>query len=115
MPGVRNPMVINGVPVVSAPADVDVITGEKLRTVLLEAAAHGHATVVVDLTGTRICDSFGLQVLATAHRQALDKGGEVRLVIPAESPVDRILVLTGLDGFFPCFTSLDRALAAPLP
>jgi anti-anti-sigma factor len=106
---------INGLPVVSAPADIDVITGEKLRAVLLQAAANGHTTVVVDLTGTRICDSFGLQVIVTAHRRALDKGGELRLVLPDDSPVIRILTLTGLDRFFPCFTSLDQALAAPLP
>ncbi len=67
---------------------------------------------MVDLTGTRICDSFGLAVMAAAHREAMGQGGEVRLVLPAESPVNRVLALTGLDRFFPCFTRLDHALAA---
>lgn len=113
MPGLRYPMMINGVPVVSAPADIDVITAERLRTVLLETAANGYATVVVDLTGTQFCDSYGLQVMATAHRRALDRGGQLRLVVPTGSPVLRILALTTMDGFFPCFTTLDQALASP--
>jgi anti-sigma B factor antagonist len=113
--GVRSPLMINGVPVVSAPADIDVITAERLRMVLLEAAAGGYGTVVVDLAGTRFCDSLGLQVLVTAHRRALDKGGQLRLVLPPDSPLIRTLVLTALDRFFPCFTSLDQALAVPLP
>ena len=34
---------INGLPVVTAPAEIDVTTAEKLQTVLAEAAANGHA------------------------------------------------------------------------
>jgi hypothetical protein len=30
-------------------------------------------------------------------------------------PVNRVLALTGLDRFFPCFTRLDHALAARRP
>jgi anti-sigma B factor antagonist len=115
VPALRYPMMINGVPVVSAPADIDVITAERLRTVLLDTAANGYATIVVDLTGTQFCDSYGLQVMATAHQRALDKGGQLRLVLPAGSPLLRILALTSLDGFFPCFTRLDQALASPMP
>jgi hypothetical protein len=37
---------INGVPVVAAPAEIDVTTAEQLRSVLLEAASHGHTTIV---------------------------------------------------------------------
>src|SRR5215471_18401560 len=105
MPGIRHPSIINGLPVVSAPAEIDTITAEKLRLVLLRTAANGHATVVVDLTGTRYCDSSGLEMLAGAHRRALDEGGELRLVRAADGPVIRVLALTTLDRFIPCFTS----------
>ena len=114
MPGIRYPSMINGLPVVTAPAEIDIITAEKLRAVLLEAAENGHATIVVDLTGTRFCDSSGLNVLAVAHRRARNEGGELRLVLP-DGPVVRVLAITGLDRFIPCFTGLDQALAAPRP
>ena len=115
MPGIRYPSMINGLPVVTAPAEIDATTADKLQTVLLEAVENGHATIVVDLTGTRFCDSFGLRVLGAAHRRALDEGGELRLVLPAGGPVVAVLALTSLDRFIPCFTGLDQALAAPRP
>jgi anti-anti-sigma factor len=106
---------INGLPVVTAPAEIDVSTADKLRTVLLDAAANGHSIIVMDLTGTRFCDSSGLGVLAAAHRRAQCEGGELRLVLPADGPVVRVLAITGLDRCIPCFPGLDQALAAPRP
>jgi anti-anti-sigma factor len=79
--------------------------------VLLDAGRHGHATVVVDLTRTRFCDSAGLAVLAGAHRRARAQGGGVRLVLPHGGAVARILSFTGLDSFIPGFGSLEQALA----
>jgi anti-sigma B factor antagonist len=102
---------INGVPVVTAPAEIDVTTAGQLRTVLLHAAARGQATVVVDMTGTRFCDSAGLTVLVRAHRRAAAEGGELRLVIAAGSVVARVFAITRLDLVIPLFGSLDEALA----
>ena len=114
MPGIRYSL-INGVAVVSASAEIDVTTAEQLRMVLLEADRHGPATVVVDMTRTRFCDSAGLAVLAEAHRRALAGGGGLRLVIPVGGAVARLLFLTGLDCFIPSFGSLEGALASGRP
>ena len=111
MPGVRFPVMINGIPVVTAPAEIDPVTAGQLRTVLLHSAAHGHAIIVVDMTGTTFCDSTGFSVLVRAQRQALAEGGGLRLVIPADSAVARIFTLMGLDRVIPRFASLDQALA----
>src|SRR5215469_5804797 len=111
----RHPSMINGLPVVRAPAEIDGDTAEKFRAVLLRAAADGHATIVVDLTGTRFCDSGGLKALDAAHQRAQDEGGELRLVLPASGTIVRILAITGLNRCIPCFTGLDQALAAPQP
>ena len=43
--------VVNGVPVVTAPEEIDITNAPELRSALLEAAAHGHGTLVADLTG----------------------------------------------------------------
>ena len=111
MPGTMYPL-IDGVAVVSASADIDVTAAEQLRTALLEADRHGHATVVVDMARTRSCDSAGLAVLAEAHRRALAEGGGLRLVIPVGGAVARLLLLTGLDCFIPSHGSLEGALAS---
>ena len=102
--------VIKGVPVVAAPAEIDATTAHRLRAALLHAAADRHPVVVVDMTGTRFCDSAGLQTLLAAHRRAQGEGGELRLVVPAAGTVPRVLSLTGIDRFLPCFASLAEAL-----
>ncbi len=110
MPDNRHPLMINGVAVVSAPAEIDAANAEQLRLVLLEAGRRGHATVVVDMTRTRFCDSAGFSALVAAHKQSLADGGGLRLVIPADSRVLRIFTMIGLGRFIPRFDSLDQAL-----
>ena len=102
---------INGVPVVTAPAEIDITTAEQLRVVLLRSAARGRPTIVVDMTRTRFCDSAGLTVLVRAHRRALIDGGGLRLVMPADGSVLLIFAITGLHQVIPFFDSLDEALA----
>jgi anti-sigma B factor antagonist len=106
---------INGVPVIVAPAEIDVTIADELRVVLLDAFARGNATVAVDMTRTRFCDSSALHTLLGAHEQAVAEGGELRLVVPADGPVPRIFILTCLDRFIPCFASLDEAVAEDGP
>lgn len=104
---------LRGVPVITAPVEIDVASAESLRAMLAEAAARGHATIVVDLSATRFCDSAGLHVLIRAHRMAVAEGGELRLVIGSPG-VLRIFAITGVDQVMPRFA--DRAEAvAPLP
>jgi anti-sigma B factor antagonist len=101
---------MSGIPVVSAPAVINAVTADRLRMVLLEPAAAGHATVVLDMTGTRLCDVSALGVLVRAHKRIRADGGELRLVLPAGSTVSRIFSLTGLNRFISHFGSLPDAL-----
>ena len=101
---------VNGVPVVTTPEEIDIMTSEKLRSVLVEAAGGGRL-VVVDMTSTTFLDSSGLHVLLGAHRRALSDGNELRLAVPPEGAINRILTLTGTDAILSCFQSVDEALA----
>jgi anti-sigma B factor antagonist len=102
---------INGVPVVATPAEVDITTADQLCAVLLDAAGRGYATVVVDMSRTRFCDSSGLHVLLRAHERATAEGGELRLVLPGDGPITRIVTLMCLDQLIPSVASLADALA----
>jgi anti-sigma B factor antagonist len=102
--------VVNGVPVAAAPEEIDITNAQELRAVLLEAAAHGHGTVVADLTRTRFCDSSGLHTLLAAHKRAQAEGGELLLVIPSPA-VLRVFAITSVNRMIPTFTSLEEALA----
>jgi anti-sigma B factor antagonist len=101
---------VRGVPVVTAPQEIDATNAEGLRMAMLEAAALGHATFVVDLTHTRFCDTAGLNVLVGGHRRAGSEGGELRLVIPSV-PVLRAFAVAGVDRVIPHFATVDEALA----
>jgi anti-sigma B factor antagonist len=111
VPEVRFPVAATGgVPVVAAPEEIDITNAGALRAALLEAAARGHGTFVVDMSLTRFCDSSGLQALVAAHRRARAEDGEVLLVIPAAA-VLRVFAITGMDRVIPNFASLPEALA----
>ena len=101
---------ISGVPVVTAPEEIDITNAPALRLALLEAGAHGQGTLAVDMTATRFCDSSGLHVLLAAHKRAQAQGGELVVVI-STTHVLRIFAITGIDLMIPNFTSLDEALA----
>ena len=111
MPDIGRSMMVGGVPVVTAPAEIDITTAGQLRAMLAGWATRGHAMLVVDLTGTQFCDSSGLTVLVRAHKQAVAGGGGLRLVLPASGAMVRVFTLTGLDHVIPHFASLEQALA----
>jgi anti-anti-sigma factor len=111
MPEPRFPVdVIEGVPVVAAPAEIDITNAAELRAALVETAEEGHSTLIVDMTATRFCDSAGLHVLVRAHRRARADGGDLVLALHAAELL-RVLEITGIDQTIPACASLDQALA----
>ena len=121
---------VRGVPVVTAPEEIDITNAAGLRAGLLEGAgldaaghgyeAAGHRAFVVDMTRTRFCDSSGIAALVEAYKRAQAAGGQV-LLATSGAAVPRIFELTGIDRVIPSFTSLEDALAhtpagtGPLP
>ena len=101
--------ITRGVPVVIAPQEIDITNADRLRAALLHAAARPGPALVVDMTGTRFCDSAGLHALIGAHRRAQAEGRQVRLAVTG-AQVRRILALTALDRLIAVYTSLDQAL-----
>lgn len=100
---------VSGVPVVVTPEEIDITNAGGLRAALFEAAAHGHGTLVVDLTRTVFCDTAGLHALVGANKRAQSEGGQVLLVFGGT--ILRIFEITGLDRVIPHFTNLEEALA----
>jgi anti-sigma B factor antagonist len=105
---------VSGVPVVTAPQEIDITNAPELRSALLQAAADGPGTLVADMTGTRFCDSSGLHTLLAVHKRAQAEGGEL-LVVIRSAAVLRIFAITAIDRMIPNFASLDEALAHASP
>lgn len=102
---------IDGVPVVTAPVDIDMRNAGQLRAAL-RTAADASPTIIADLGGTEFCDSSGLQVLVRALRRAQADGGEVRLVARSAA-ILRLLAITGIGRIFPLYQSVTEAVANP--
>ncbi len=110
MPGGGFPIdVVEGVPVVTAPEEIDITNADALRSCLLNAVTTWQGTLVVDMTKTQFCDVSGLHVLVAARNRAEAEGHEVLLVI-SSTAVLRVLALTGMDRLIPNFSSLAEAL-----
>ena len=101
---------VGGVPVVATPVEIDISNSAALRAALLEAAAQGNGTLVVNMSQTQFCDSAGLHILVRAHKRAQSTGGEMLLVISATT-ILRIFAVTGIGRLMPSFPSLHQALA----
>src|SRR5262249_60626724 len=86
---------VGGVPVVTAPPEIDATTVGQLRAILLEWHTRGHTTVVVDMTGTLFCDSAGLRELVWAHKRGVADGGGLRLVLPRGGGLLRVVAVPG--------------------
>ena len=104
---------MGGLPVVTAPEEIDIANSGQFRLALLAAAAQG-PTIVVDLSRTEFCDSSGLSVLVRALRRARAEDGELRLVVSTHA-VRRIMSVTGVGTIFSIFPSLDQAVASQPP
>ena len=81
--------------------------GEELtRSVPNEVAA-----LVVDLSSTRYLDSAAIEVLFDLARRLRRRRQALRVVLPPESPLKRVLELTDLGSAAPIHETLDSALA----
>jgi len=101
---------IEGVPVITAPAVIKAGNAHVLQAALERPAALGLATVVVDLSSTRGCDAAGLAALVRAHRGAIAEGGDLRLA-GAAGRVRAAIAAAGLDGVFRQYDTVCAAVA----
>jgi anti-sigma B factor antagonist len=107
---------LNGLPVVSTPAELDLLNKCQLTEAILTAAgASGTAGVVVDMTGLVFMDCSAVGALVRAYRHLAEEGIELR--IAATHPKARwFLALFGTDSELPLFRVFDtlpEAVTAP--
>ncbi|MGN9809367.1 STAS domain-containing protein [Micromonospora sp. BQ11] len=95
--------------VVTVAGDIDLDTGDTLRTALRHTAEMG-GHVVVDLSRVHVIDSTSLGLLVRAHRDARERGVTLCLAAPSRF-IRTVLHTMRLDVAFPIFDSRDHALA----
>jgi anti-anti-sigma factor len=80
---------------VEVAGEVDMTTAPELSQAL-EAAPEGTTWVVIDLSEVSFLDSSGLNALVQAQRILAERGYALRVVVPAEGAIRRVLEITHL-------------------
>ena len=91
--------------------EIDVYTAPRLREHLIQLGDEGVIRLVADLSRVEFLDSTGIGVLVGAHRRLKSAQGALALVCPHERLL-KIFRITGLDGIFHIYDSVDAAIAA---
>jgi anti-sigma B factor antagonist len=95
--------------VIAVAGDLDLSTAPRLKWMLVEALEAGHSQLIVDLSQTSFMDSTALGVLIGVNR-GLDVGARLAIACP-RAKVLKIFELSGMDGAFAVFDTLEEAVA----
>jgi anti-sigma B factor antagonist len=99
--------------IVHVSGEVDIASAPALAAHVDRALAPQPSLLIVDLSAVTMLDSSGLGVLIGVLKglETDTKATQLRLII-GEPQVLKVFSITGLDGVFSIFPSLDEALAA---
>jgi anti-anti-sigma factor len=100
----------NGVAVVRLTGELDLTNVEEVGR-RLEPAEVSPA-VVLDLSALAFLDSAAVHLLFSLARRRRDEGRALAVVVPAGSPVERLVAIVDLGRAAPVRTTLDAALTA---
>jgi anti-anti-sigma factor len=101
---------VSGVTVLALGGELDHDTADLLRDALDQAIHAGSARLLVDCGELRFCDSTGLNTLLRA-RQAAEAAGAALDLADLHGAIARLFEITGADGVFRTFATVDEALA----
>jgi anti-anti-sigma factor len=99
---------------VELPQRVDRSNAGQVRDELLAVTDHRVLVLLVDMTGTTMCDHHCGDALTWAFQRTMARGIELRLIANTES-VLRVLAMCGLDRLVPVCGTAEGALAATAP
>lgn len=99
--------------IVHASGEVDIASAPALAARIDQALAKNPRTLIVDLSQVTMLDSSGLGVLIQVLKELEngDANTALRLVV-GEPHVLKVFSITGLDGVFSIFSSLEEATHA---
>jgi anti-anti-sigma factor len=90
---------------VTVTGEIDMDNAAQVEHQILAAISNQVSTVVVDLGGLDYIDSAGLRVLFTLGTRLETLQIALKVVVPTESAVRRVIDLAGLSGVMPVSAS----------
>jgi anti-anti-sigma factor len=90
--------------------EVDMSNATYVRDQLLASMPNDALALVLDIANTRYLDSAAIEVLFDVSRRLARRRQELRLVMPPDSPLRRVIELTEVHTAAPVHESLEEAL-----
>jgi anti-anti-sigma factor len=90
--------------------EVDLSNVPSVRERLLEAVPNSAAVLVLDLSETDYLDSSGIGLIFELAERLTGRGQKLLLVVPEESVIRRVLLLTDVEQVAPMASSVEAAL-----
>jgi len=103
---------LKGVPVASLEGEIDIANATQIRAQLTAAVPNTASGFVIDLTPTSYLDSRGVHLILEVVERAARGQQHVRLVVPSDSHVYRILHLSRVQDAVPIDPTVDDAVRA---
>jgi anti-anti-sigma factor len=101
----------DGVVVASVEGEIDSSNAADLRLALSERLPASSSGLVLDLSAVTYLDSSGIQLLFDLGRRLSARRQAIRLVVPGDAPMRRVLELCAVEAVAPMDRELDAALA----
>ena len=97
--------------VASVEGEIDSSNAADLRLALSERLPSTSTALVLDLSAVNYLDSSGIQLLFDLGRRLAARRQAIRLVVPGDAPMRRVLELCAVEAVAPMDPELDLALA----
>jgi anti-sigma B factor antagonist len=99
--------------IVHASGEVDIASAPALAAQIDQAVADNPRELIVDLSQVTMLDSSGLGVLIQLLKELESEGAKTALrLVVSEPHVIKVFSITGLDGVFSIFSSVDEAIGS---
>jgi anti-anti-sigma factor len=100
------------VPVAEIHGELDASNVDDVLAQLVALVANHAPGLVLDLSETQYLDSAGVRVLFELARLLRSRRQELRIFVPADGIVRKVLVLTAVADVVPLHDGVDEAVAA---
>jgi anti-sigma B factor antagonist len=90
--------------------EIDMTNATYMRDQLLDSMPNDAIRLVIDIGACRYLDSAAIEVLFDLSRRLGRRRQELRLVMPPDSPLKRVIELTEVHTAAPVHGSLEAAL-----
>lgn len=99
----------DGIPVIEAHGECDLITSRKLRETSESLINTGHNLLVFDMRDMGYIDSSGFRVLLEAKNKVSERGGDI-ILVSLTVPVERVFRLLHLDELVKRTDTVEEAV-----